>query len=344
MVRKTQERIVEDVFLYLLGSDDSKLRLETARSLTRFVLNANFYELCSNPNQNLLLSAAESFLKSDGHAANLFNASVIDNDLYNLHTINTIFENNRATGSLSSQPQSQPQTQQQQQHQQSTSFKTPTSLLHSIGNKRQIKYLCSPLSSLSLQSSIPSFSKVNQIVNNNFIQPFYSLIKHWPSNVSNTNIINNSLNKLVEQNLSYIIPVLVNNFVHSIDKNQFIGCLEAIDFLFQTFEPAIFYSSPVSAVNTLNSISLLSADVSNSNSNYQQIYDLLAMLVAYLKHPTVAFDFYVHDIVLRLVGHLLCSYTWLWMKKLDKMVDHLNIFVNNTQQQPQQLPVIWTKE
>ena len=56
LVRKTQERIINDVFLYLLGSEDSKLRLETARSLARLVTNMSFYDVCTTPNQNSLLS------------------------------------------------------------------------------------------------------------------------------------------------------------------------------------------------------------------------------------------------------------------------------------------------
>lgn len=60
IVRKTQERIINDVFLYLLGSEDSKLRLETARSLTRLVTNMSFYDACSTPNQNSLLSLGKS--------------------------------------------------------------------------------------------------------------------------------------------------------------------------------------------------------------------------------------------------------------------------------------------
>ena len=56
LVRKTQERIINDVYLYLLGSEDSKLRLETARSLARLVTNMSFYDVCTTPNQNSLLS------------------------------------------------------------------------------------------------------------------------------------------------------------------------------------------------------------------------------------------------------------------------------------------------
>ena len=56
LVRDTQEKIIKDVYLYLLGSEDSRLRLETARSLARFVTNMSFYQVCSSANQNSLLS------------------------------------------------------------------------------------------------------------------------------------------------------------------------------------------------------------------------------------------------------------------------------------------------
>ena len=74
----------------------------------------------------------------------------------------------------------------------------------------------------------------------------------------------------------------------------------------------------MSSQNSLNSLSLISND---SNSNFQQIYDLIVLFISYLKHPVVAFDLYLHEILLRLIGTLFSSYTWLHMKKLDKMLE-----------------------
>ena len=304
LVRKTQERILNDVYLYLLGSEDSKLRLETAKSLSRFVLNMNFYEVCSCPNQNSLLSLGEHALKACGYGQTLFSSSMIDNDAFNLASISLLFNkpNSNATTSSSSTTANTPST--------SSGYSTPTSLLH--GNKqRQIKYSCSPLNSISLLSSLPWLSKSNNILNNNFIQPFHSLIKYWPTSASFSNSINNSLNKLVEHNLNHLVPLLTKTLIDSIDKFQFIGCLESLDFIFQTYQPAIFYASPIT-------------DSNSSSSNFQQIFDILNLLISLLRHPFVAFDLYVHDILLRLIGTLFCSYAWLSMKQLDKLVQQIN--------------------
>lgn len=228
-IRKSQERIINEVFLYLLGSEDNKVRLESARSLVRFIMNMQFQEMCSNPNQNVLLSAAEAYLKADGFSPNLLNSSVVDNDAYNLHTIGFILDRSSTRGGVSSSSSSSSYASS------ASGFTTPSSLLHGgMGAKKgQYRYSCSPLSAPSLHSSLPWFSKTNQILNNNFIQPFYSLIKHWPSNVSNTHVINNSLNKCTEHNLNYVVPILVKMLIESIDKFQMIGCLEALDFIFQ---------------------------------------------------------------------------------------------------------------
>jgi hypothetical protein len=304
LVRKTQERILNDVYLYLLGSEDSKLRLETAKSLARFVLNMNFYEVCSCPNQNSLLSLGEHALKACGYGQTLFSSSMIDNDAFNLASISLLFNkpnSNATTSSSSSTTANTP-----------SGYATPTSLLH--GNKqRQIKYSCSPLNSISLLSSLPWLSKSNNILNNNFIQPFHSLIKYWPTSASFSKSIHNSLNKLVEHNLNHLVPVLTKTLIDSIDKFQFIGCLESLDFIFQTYQPAIFYSSPVTDSNS---------------SSFQQIFDLLNLLISLLRHPFVAFDLYVHDILLRLIGTLFCSYSWLSMKQLDKLVQQINSNLN----------------
>lgn len=299
VVRNTQERIIEEVFLYLLGSEDSKVRLETARSLTRFVLNMNFYEVSSIQNQNLLLAAGEHSLKSDGYAPNFLNSSLIDNDAHNLGSINNLFDKTKSNQTQATSVTS------------STSFVTPASILHgsSTNSKRQIKYSCSPLSAVSFNSSLPWLSKTNQILLNNFIQPFHSLIKYWPTRASNTGILNNNLNKIVEHNLAYLVPILVKSLIESIDKYQFLGCLETLDFIFQTYQPALYYS------------------------NDQQLIDLLNLFINYLKHSNVSFDLYAHDIVTRLIGNLFSAFSWLNMKKLDKKIQQLNFNLNNSTNQ-----------
>lgn len=258
--RNTQENVIEHVFVYLLGSEDGKLRLETAKSLVRFVANMNFYET-STSNQKALTSLAEHATKVDAYARNTFSSSLVDNDHLNLNSLNLIQTNN---------------------------------------NKRQSVYGCSPLSGLSCGSSLPCVSKSSQILNNNFIQPFHSLIKYWPSNASVTNSIQTNLNPLIEHNLNYVVPILVQTLLQSVDKNQLIGCLEALDLMFQTYSPALFYS------------------------NMQQLVELLNLAVSYLRHPLVTFDLYLTDILNRLVGNLYCSYAWLNMKRLDKLVQQLN--------------------
>ena len=310
MSRNIQEKIIDDVFLYLLGSDDSKLRLETAKSLTRFVMNMNFYNACSTNTQRSLLSHGEFMLKSDGYGANLLNLNIIENDLSCFNSIN----NNQIYSSTSNAT--------------SSSSSTAANLLH--GNrKRQLRYLCSPLGSVSLQSTLPWLSKSNNILNNNFIQPFHSFIKYWSSNSSYTNTINSNLNKVVEHNLNYIVPILQNKLITSIDKYQFIGCLESLDFIFSTYTPAIYYSSPISSNLSNQSTYLLSNLNDLNNNSNRQIYDLLNLLISYLQHPNVSFDLYVHDIVIRLIGTLFCSYSWLSMKKLDKLVQQLNFNLTN---------------
>ena len=309
LVRQTQERIIEDVYLYLLGSED-KLRLETARSLARFVANMSFYDVCSTPNQNSLLALGEHLLKSGGgFSSNLFNSSIIDNDAFNLNSISFLFNKNSSSlGSTASTSSAA-----------TSATTTPTNLLHG-SRQRQIRYSCSPLSAVSLLSSLPWLSKSNNVLNNNFIQPFHSLIKYWPSSASYSNSIQNNLNKVVEHNLNYLIPVLVKTLVNSVDKYQFIGCLETLDFIFQTYTPAIYYASTVAS-----SV----ANHSTSDANYQQLYDLLHLFISYLRHPLVSFDLYVHDILMRLIGSLFCSYAWLSMKKMDKLMQQLNFNLTN---------------
>jgi hypothetical protein len=196
---------------------------------------------------------------------------------------------------------------------------TPTNLLHG-SRQRQIRYSCSPLSSVSLLSCLPWLSKSNNVLNNNFIQPFHSLIRYWPASASFSNSINNNLNKVIEHNLNFLVPLLTKTLIKSIDKCQFIGCLETLDFIFQTYTPAIFYSSNVSSTIS---------NISSSEPNYLQMYDLLSLFISYLRHPLVSFDLYAHDILLRLIGTFFCSYVWLSLKKIDKLMQQLNFNLSN---------------
>ena len=54
--------------------------METAKSLARFVSNMNCFEVTSSDTQNILLSTSECLLKKGGYAANLFDASLVEND------------------------------------------------------------------------------------------------------------------------------------------------------------------------------------------------------------------------------------------------------------------------
>lgn len=103
-----KEKIVEEVFFYLLGSEDIKLRLETAKSLVRFVSNMSFNNTtASTTNQNILYSVSENEMKSGGYAANLFNTCFVENDTCNLNSIGFLFgdwASNSASTSSSSQP------------------------------------------------------------------------------------------------------------------------------------------------------------------------------------------------------------------------------------------------
>jgi hypothetical protein len=109
----------------------------------------------------------------------------------------------------------------------------------------------------------------------------------------------------------------------------FIGCLESFDLIFSTYSPAIFYSSPIGSNATNQSSYLLSTLNDFNNNANKQIYDLLDMFITFLQHPYVSFDLYVHEIMLRLIGTLFCSYSWLSMKKLDKLVQNLNFQLNH---------------
>lgn len=243
-----------------------------------------------------MLSIGESITKLDGYASNTFSSSLIDNDHYNLNALNLaqLLNSNISTASTSTNANCK-------------SF------------MRQANYSCSPLSALSLFSSLPTLCKSNNVINNNFIQPFHSIIKYWPSTTSVTNSISSNMNAIIEHNLNYIVSLLIKTLLQSVDKHQFIGCLESLDILFQTYSPAIYYTSCTDSI------------CSNINSaNYQQLYDLLNLMISYLRHPFVAFDLYASDILMRLIGNLYSSYNWLSMKKLDKLVQQLNYIINST--------------
>lgn len=265
-VQNTQERIIEEVFLDLIGSEDTKIRFETARCITRFVLNCSFYEPTSIPFQNLIHAAGENYLKSNGLSRTFFNSSIMKNDTFNIGAIQDIFEKTKS----------------------SSSTKT--------------KYYNSPLCSLSFPSN-PWFSKNSQILVNTFVQPFYSLIKNFPSNLSNSMTINNNLNKVVESNLNYIVPLLINTLIKSTEKYQFLGCIESLDLIFQTYQPALYHSANL--LETTN------------------------ILLSLIRHPNVFFDLYSHDILLRTLGNLFSSLNWLNMKKIDKLIIQLDQLISN---------------
>jgi hypothetical protein len=221
ILRQTQERLIDDVFMYLLGTDDAKLRLETARSLTRLVANMNMLSVFATANQNMLLAAGESALKSHGFAINALNASLVDSDLFNLTALKSSYFHQPDSGPASSNSTS-------------TSSLAPTSILHGGGGhnpKKQIRYTCSPLNSLTLNSSLAWLSK--STLNNTFVQPFHALIKHWPSATSTSATVNNNLNRVIEHNLAYVVQLLVKHLADAVDKSQFLGYLESLDFLFQ---------------------------------------------------------------------------------------------------------------
>ena len=120
-------------------------------------------------------------LKTEGMGSNLLNSSAIESDSFSLNSINFI------NSSKNINPDSANTL-----HSVSS---TAANLLH--GNrKKQLRYLCSPLSSVSMLSSLPWLSKSNNVLNNSFIQPFHSFIKYWPSSCSYSNTINNYLNKV----------------------------------------------------------------------------------------------------------------------------------------------------
>lgn len=212
---------MEDVLLYLLNTDDVRLRVETARAITRFVYNMSSSSSTNSTStstlqQNLLLAHGEHWLKNHGaYASNIFTSSLVDDSL--CHLINSPLVQHQSDSQLSSLFSL-------------TSVLSPTNILHNP--KKQMKYQCSPLSSLSLGLSLPWLSK-SAILNNTFIQPFHSLIKHWPSNASTSGTVSNSLNVAIEHNLNQVVHLLLRGLLESIDKSQFLGYLETMDFLFQ---------------------------------------------------------------------------------------------------------------
>lgn len=91
--------------------------------------------------------------------------------------------------------------------------------------------------------------------------------------------------------------------------------------LFQVYSPAIYFSSPISASTKLD-----------SNEDYSQILNLVNLFISLLKHPFVAYDLYSQDILLKLIGTFYSAYSWLNMKKYDKLIQQLNLLVNHASQ------------
>ncbi len=87
--------------MYLLGSEDAKLRLETAKSFARLVSNLSCFEATSSGSQNVLLAAGEGLLKGGGYAGNLFGSALADNDACNAGSIQFLFGSQTGRGSRS---------------------------------------------------------------------------------------------------------------------------------------------------------------------------------------------------------------------------------------------------
>ena len=216
-----QNRIIKDIFLSFLGSDDAKLRLETARRFTNLIENLCFFETSE---LNIVASEAD-YLKRN---LNLLVNSTLD-----------------------IQPHS------------------------------NFQFLYSTLR-LNLYSS-------------NYVQPFKTLLQ-YPDAAPNTTL---------ECNLNFIIQLIMETLIGTTEKHRFLGCIEALDFIFQIYEPALYL-------------------------NNSCLVDLLNLLVSYLHHSFVAFDLYIHEIILRVIGSLFCAAVWKFIIKLDPNLVNLD-FLNTSQ-------------
>ena len=129
----------------------------------------------------------------------------------------------------------------------------------------------------------------------NYVQPFKNLLQH-PDTIPNATL---------ECNFNFIIQMIMETVINTTEKHRFIGCIECLDFIFQVYEPSLY----------LNNTCLV---------------DLLNLLVSYLHHPYVAFDLYIHEILLRVIGSLFCACVWKFIIKADPL--SLNLDALNTSQ------------
>lgn len=202
-----QNRLVNDIFLPLLGSEDTKLRLETARRFVCLVENLYYHEIF----EYSVLLAEANYLKG---------------------SLNLLCNNNQ------------------------------------------------DLSHMASQLSFSGF-KTNSFALN-FVQPFKNFLS-YPEVVCNPTI---------KRNLNIILPLILNNFTITIEKYRLFGCLEALDCIFQVYEPTYYLNS-----------SLLG--------------DFLNVLVSYLQHPFITFDLYINELLLRIIGSFYCGCYWKFLKKLE---------------------------
>ena len=97
-----------------------------------------------------------------------------------------------------------------------------------------------------------------------------------------------------------LVPLLMRSLISALDRHQLLGSVEALDALVEAYVPALYCSSAMCD-------------------------ELLGVSVALLRHPhMVASDMYAHDLLMRLCGNVLCSCSWLNMRRVDNMVRALS--------------------
>ena len=153
--------------------------------------------------------------------------------------------------------------------------------INSFPNAKHLEFCCN-----NLQFTLPSSIKSNLPVGN-FIQPFKTYL-----NLKK----NTKCDCVIKNNLNLIISLITKKLIETIDRNQLYGLLESLDYLIQVYDPTVYM-------------------------NKMLIYDLITVIVKYLRNPIVIFDLYLHDIVLKLSGSLYSAYTWTYMTKLETNKD-----------------------
>ena len=217
--RTIQSKIVQQVFVHLLGSEDTRVRQETVRALARFALNACFdagtggggasassLRLTSTTSgERAMLMAAEQLLVVDGFGVHTLDAHGSDIERLSSAIINSrpsaasapgagstssesgsVLSNSwspsLASSSLSSGFGAGSSMNNMSNAVSSMSTNTATSLVHGSRKQRHMRYANSPLGSVSLHSALPWLVyKANNVLNNTFVQPLYSLVKYCPA-------------------------------------------------------------------------------------------------------------------------------------------------------------------